>query len=266
MIIRRSLLILIALIAFTLAASAHDTWLIPRSFSIRTGTKVLLDLTSGMSFPTLDTSIKRDRIDVARVRINGRVTDITNLASKRNSLSLLAQVNDAGTAVCWIDLKPRQLELTPDLVEEYFAEIDASREIREAWQNMKAPKRWREVYVKHAKTYVKVGENSADNSWSEPVGMSLEMLPLSDPTSLKEGDAFAVRVLKNGVPYPNFPVGLVLQGTSKGSFRTTDNEGRAVFVMFRTGKYLLRGTDLRRSDKPDLEWESDFTTLTVEVR
>jgi len=96
--------------------------------------------------------------------------------------------------------------------------------------------------------------------------MSLEILPLSDPTSLKAGDAFAVRPLNNGVPYPNFPVGLVLQGTSKGSFRTTDNEGRAVFVMFRTGKYLLRGTDLRRSDKPDLEWESDFTTLTIQVR
>ena len=95
--------------------------------------------------------------------------------------------------------------------------------------------------------------------------MTLEIVPLVNPTTLKIGDEFAVRVLKNGNPFPKFPLSMVLGGQSRGMFRTTDNEGRAVFQLARAGKYLLRGTDLRRSSKVDVEWESDFTTLTIEV-
>jgi hypothetical protein len=33
----------------------------------------------------------------------------------------------------------------------------------------------------------------------------------------------------------------------------------------KAGRWLLRGTDLRESTKKDIDWESDFTTLTIEV-
>jgi uncharacterized GH25 family protein len=261
----RSILVSVITIFMTLVASAHDTWLVPKTFSIRPGTRLSLDLTSGMLFPVLETSINPDRIETARVRINGMADDINNRISRKNSLSLTLQLNEEGTATCWVDLKPRLLELTPNLVEEYFSEINASPGIREAWQNMKTPKRWREIYVKHAKTFIKVGQNSTDKDWSEPVGMTLEIVPLANPTTLKVGDEFGVRVLKNGNPFPNFPLSVVLGGQSQGTFRTTDSEGSAVFHLARAGRYLLRGTDLRRSSKADIEWESDFTTLTIEV-
>jgi hypothetical protein len=28
---------------------------------------------------------------------------------------------------------------------------------------------------------------------------------------------------------------------------------------------MLRGTDIRKSTSPDIDWESDFTTMTIEV-
>jgi hypothetical protein len=58
----------------------------------------------------------------------------------------------------------------------------------------------------------------------------------------------------------------VLAGDSHSEFQTTDSEGIASFRIKSAGKYLLRGTNLRPSTKPDLEWESDFTTLTIQVR
>ena len=250
----------------TLVVSAHDTWLSPRTFSVLVGSKAYLDLTSGMSFPVLETSIKPDRIDVARVRINSKADDLINHSSLRRSLTFQTQFNERGVATCWVELKPRQLELTPKLVEEYFTEIDATKEVRDEWNNMEAPKRWREVYVKHAKTFIAVGDSGADNSWSEPVGMSLEIVPLTNPTTLKAGQEFSVRVLKNGAPYPNFRLGMVLGGKLKGEFGTTNADGRIVFQLKSAGKYLFHGTDLHRSSKPDLEWESDFTTLVIQVR
>jgi hypothetical protein len=36
--------------------------------------------------------------------------------------------------------------------------------------------------------------------------------------------------------------------------------------MGRAGKWLLRGTELRSSNKPGIDWESDFTTLSFAVQ
>jgi uncharacterized GH25 family protein len=124
---------------------------------------------------------------------------------RRTRFFLEESFNEAGIATCWAELKPRQLELTAKQVEEYFAEIDASPSIRESWANMKAPKRWREIYVKHAKTFSYIGDTEKDQSWSEPVGMSLEIVPGKNPATIKPGAAFPVRVLKDGLLLQTFP-------------------------------------------------------------
>ena len=96
--------------------------------------------------------------------------------------------------------------------------------------------------------------------------MALEIVPEKDPTALHSGDELPVRVLLHGKPFPSFPVGLVREGDPHGTLRRTDEAGRVTFRLDRAGRWLLRGTDLRRSSKPRTDWESDFTTLTFHVR
>ncbi|HEY5446194.1 MAG TPA: DUF4198 domain-containing protein, partial [Pyrinomonadaceae bacterium] len=94
----------------------------------------------------------------------------------------------------------------------------------------------------------------------------LEIVPGKNPATIKPGAEFPVRILKDGAPLANFPVSIVLGGDPDTEFQATDSEGIATFKIKSAGKYLLRGTNLRPSTKPDLEWESDFTTLTIQVR
>jgi hypothetical protein len=75
-----------------------------------------------------------------------------------------------------------------------------------------------------------------------------------------------VRVLRNGAPFASFAVGLVGPGKAKGVLKTTDGQGRATFPIGQAGRWLLRATDVRRSTNPEADWESDFATLTFEVR
>lgn len=260
----RLLSVIVTILLASLVGSAHDTWLIPKQNKLKPASKVWLDLTSGMVFPQLDTSIQPDRVDVANYRLNGNITELSERKSAPHALAFGLELKDEGVATCWVQLKPRQLELTPGQVEEYFKEIDATVAVKQAWQNMKSPKRWREVYVKHAKTFIIVGSKK-DDSWNEPVGLSLEFVPVSDPTSLRPGDDFVVRVLKNGDPFKDFRVGIVFEGNRDLQFRSTDADGRVTFRLKRLGKYMIRGTDLRQSTKPDLEWESDFSTLTIQT-
>lgn len=259
------ILILFVVAAFG-PAFGHDTWLVAKQTTIEPGATVSLDLTSGMVFPKNETPIKPERIDQASFRLAGKRVDLSSRNPAPNSLELSFSPTDSGVASIWIALKPRELELTPKQVTHYFEEIDAPASVRKAWATAKRPRRWREIYTKHSKTFVGVGRHESDNSWAEPVGLTLEIVPEKNPVTLRAGDDFPVRVLKAGKPLAGFSLGIVREGNQLKAFSKTDATGRASFKLARGGRWLLRGTDLQKSSKPDADWESDFTTLTIEVR
>lgn len=243
---------------------SHDTWLLPARTNVPVGTSITFDLTSGMAFPQLEYAIKAERIERAIVRLAGQTTDLSERRAAPKSLRFTTQLTAAGVATAAVSLQPKALELKPHKVAEYLAEIGAGPDIRQAWAQMK-PQRWREVYAKHAKAFLRVGAGEQDQSWAEPVGLVLEIVPEKDPTSLRAGAEFPVRVLKHGQPLAGFPLGLLRAYAKHAVIQKTDAAGRTVFKLPATGKWLLRGTELRKVSAPDRDWESDFTTLTITV-
>jgi uncharacterized GH25 family protein len=252
-------------LAWSTPARAHDTWLIPDQFNLAPKSTVTLDMTSGMEFPKLDVGPKPERVEGAKCRLAGKTFDITNKLAAPNSLQFKAELGNAGVATFWVKLPPRSIELTPDQVKEYLDEVDAPQALRQQWAEMKEP-RWRESYTKHPKTFARVGQPQSDRSWAEPVGTFLEIVPEKDPTALKAGDDFPVRVLKDGAPFAGFSLNSVSAGEPKGETRKTAPDGRVTFRLNKEGRWLLRGTDIRKSNQPNVDWESDFTTLTLEVK
>ncbi|MGH9315792.1 MAG: hypothetical protein ACRD1P_01600 [Thermoanaerobaculia bacterium] len=61
-------------------------------------------------------------------------------------------------------------------------------------------------------------------------------------------------------------VGREWEKSGSKSWREIYTKHAKTFRLDRVGWWLLRGTDLRRSGSPSAEWESHFTTLTLEVR
>ncbi|MGI8438297.1 MAG: DUF4198 domain-containing protein [Chthoniobacterales bacterium] len=255
-----------AVIVAAAPASAHDTWLLPERFTITPASSVTLDMTSGMKFSELETGPKRERVEAARVRCGGQTLEISEINGAPHSLKLKTPpLTREGVAVFWVVLPSKAIELKPEQVKEYLEEIDPPAAVRQRWTEMR-PQRWRELYTKYEKTFVRVGQPVSDHSWGEPVGSALEIIPEKDPTALRAGDEFPVRVLKNGQPYPDFALNAVAAGEAKGETRRTDAEGRITFRLTKAGPWLLRGTDLRQAAREDADWESDFVTLTLEAR
>lgn len=250
--------------AITMSIFAHDTWLLPGRFQVAPGETVAFDLTSGMAFPALEVGPKRERIEAVLCRLAGRTFELSDFEAAPKSLRIKSAFPDSGVAAIWVKSSPKEIELKADEVQHYLDEIDAPATVRQQWSAATEPKRWRESYRKHSKTFVRVGDANTDASWREPVGMFLEIVPDKDPTALRTGDDFPVRVLKNGEPFANFSLGIVAEDDPKGSIKKTDATGRVSFRLNKGGRWLLRGTDLRKSDKKDVDWESDFTTLTIE--
>jgi len=251
-----------ALLALVLAvpASAHDTWLRPHAFRVAPGATLRLDLTSGGAFPELDWAPEPERLDLARVRLVGVTADIPRGVRGEHALLLTTPLRAAGVAAVWISTKAVTLTLQEAEVEEYLREVGAGDALR-LWRNRPAPRTWRESYRKHAKALVQVGGLS-DDAWREPVGLELEIVPEADPFAQRAGARLPVQVLKRGKPLSGLPLAAAAPGAER-RLVTTDAEGRATVVLDRPGPWLLAGTEIR--PKGDA-WESDFTTLTLELR
>jgi uncharacterized GH25 family protein len=263
---KTTILLTVALLSCGVAvtAFAHDTWLIPEKFNVAPKATVTLNMTSGMEFPKLDAALKPERVQTAKCRLGAQVFDLAQKIAGPHSLQFKSELTDAAVATIWVSLAPRALELKPDEVKHYLEEVDAPAALRQEWTEMKE-QRWRESYSKHTKTFVRVGAPKEDRSWAEPVGAPLEIVPEKDPTALRPGEAFPVRVMKNGEPFADFSLNAVAAGETKGETRKTDAAGRVMFQLGKSGRWMLRGTDIRKSTAPDTDWESDFTTLTIEV-
>jgi uncharacterized GH25 family protein len=258
--------ILLSLLAITAThAEAHDTWLLAPPASAPRGGRVALELTSGGAFAAPDHAIEPDRIAAAFQRIGSTRAPLKVGGRGKKALAIEADGSQPGVAAVWVALHPKVLELEPELVTEYLDEIAAAERVGPKWAARPEPKTWRETYRKHAKTFVTIGSAPADATWAEPVGLALEIVPQADPTRLRKGDSFPVRVLKDGTPLAGFSIRAAAAGAAGGVFAKTDAGGNAVFVLDRPGAWLLAGTDLRESASRAGEWESDFTTLTVHV-
>lgn len=247
--------------------SAHDTWLFPRKTTVSVGSRLTLDLTSGMAFSKNETAIEPARIAQASVRLAGRTDPMTIKVKARKSLELTARFNHTGLATLWLTLNPRPIDLKPEQVHEYLEEIGAPDSIRALYANKQSAPRWREVYTKHAKTFVTVGSSKGDSSWKIPVGQGLELVPLVNPATIAAGDIVPIQVLRDGTPYPGFSIGDVAdRQPSSRLYRTDANGVASVAAPRRGGRWMLRGTDLRRPRAgSDADWESAFSTLTLNV-
>lgn len=252
-----------ALVLLSGVAGAHDTWLMPGAWAAATSKGATVELTSAGSFPKPELAVSPDRLVQIKVRSGGKTQDITDIKEGKSTLEALLPAAPPGVATIWMESKPRSIELTPDQVTHYLEEIGAAETIGTEWLKQPEPRKWRESYRKLAKTYVLLGPTT-DQSWSVPVGLSLELIPESDPTSLRVGDRLAVRVLHNGAPLAGVAVYSQAAG-EKPSPGMSDSQGRVTISLGKAGAWLVRGTLIMRSTAPNETWQTEMATLTIGV-
>ncbi len=260
-----------SVLALALAASlsAHETWVRPTRFFAPAPGAFTVRMTSGMGehYPAAESAIEPSRIVRAEVVFAGRTLPLTPMAAGDSDLALGWTAPSVGIGAIRVELAPKVLVLEDSLIDVYFDEIGASPALRKQWTDIPAPKQWRESYVKLAKSYVRVGEGDRTFEWKADLGMTLEIVPESDPTRFAVGDSLRFRVRYRGAPIAGFRLASFRSHVNgKPDFLTTDRSGRVAVVYREPGEVLLSGVHLRRVREPGLEWRSDFTSLTFAVR
>ncbi len=261
---KRTLVVTMGLLALALPCAAHDTWLIPREPVVAETKPMMIDLTSGTSFPKLESAIKADRVRSGGWRTSSASGGADKHEEGPSSLVMYVTPTGEGTAVMYLTLKPKEIDLDADEVAHYFDEIGAPESIRRDWADEGEDATFHETYTKHAKSYVRVGDEGADETCLRPVGLAIELLPQSDPTALSVGESLVVKAVKGGDDeLESFAVGIVCGATGKSQLARTNQSGFVEFEITDAGWWLVRATELRRN--ADGTFASDFSTIAFFV-
>ena len=257
----RALALAAALVAGVDATHAHDTWFAPMPHS--PGSGVMLALGTGNQFPVHESGIEHKHLlySGCRHEPGSRPLALLRMAEAPTALELRVRAERGLPLSCWAQTAQFDVELADDKIALYLKEIQATAAVRDAWAQMRARGvKWKERYTKHARI-----EFSPDAGAAQPVNMALEALLEAPQRTPRRGDVLQFRVLRDGRPLPDFAVELRGDRVPIGVWRKTDAEGRVRIPAPLPGRWVLRGTDLRASEREPNTWESRFVTLAFEI-
>ena len=248
---------LLALAAST--APAHDTWFQP--LQATPSGQLVFAIGTGNRFPLHEFPLAFEYLVGSGCHGEGMTAaPLAHVEDRPTVLVVRSAKRVGGSATCWAQLKPFEVEVPPDKIELYFREIQASPALRETWAAMKSRGlAWSERYTK----YSRIELGGVGLRGALPLGMDVRLANLRQP--IRVGDELTFQVLRDGAPLADFPVELISHLSPLGIWRRTDAEGRVRVALPLAGRWLLRGTDLRVADGNADRWESRFVTLAFEV-
>lgn len=247
---------------------AHDTWFHVADQQPGSGLLVL-HLGSGARYPKSLESVPAARVADAGC-VDGAGTDraLTARSQLPAALELRSRVGEARAAACWLELRPLQVTLTPELVRTYFDDVHASPAVRAAWDTQqKAGIAWTEVYRKFVRVELAIAGTPPPASaiaLRRARGYPLELVPVgAEP--VRSGKPAEFQALADGKPVAGLPVEFVNLRSPLGIWKETDGRGRITLTLPFGGEWLLRSTALEPPAAAGQPWNSRFATLTVQV-
>lgn len=253
----------LALLAGAGGAAAHDTWF--ERLDPTPGGHAQFALSTGTRFPGQEFALGIEQLTRSGCRADGLATaPLVHVEDRGRALVLRSAdpVPAAAALTCWAQVDPVDADFDARIVEIYLDEIRAPDRVRRAWAEQQAQElRWHERYTKHAR--IEVGGRAA--AVTAPVGMGLDVLLSAPRRPIHAGDALEFQVLRDGVPLPGLAVELHHEDGAEGHWRETDAAGRVRAEATKAGRWLLRGTELRRVEGRPGHWVSGFVTLAFDV-
>jgi hypothetical protein len=258
----------LALSAGSLAA--HDLFLKLDSYFLPKNTAVRVPVLNG-TFSKSENSIARDRI--AALTLSGpagsSALDTAALTARNDTSFINLRTGDEGTYVLGLSTRPRELALTGEQFNGYLKEEGLDDVLAERTRSGTLAEPAKERYAKHVKAVFQVGATRSD-AWERPLGYPAEIIPLVNPYALRRGGTLQIRCLLEGQPGAELTVlagGRTRTGGRLPQLRVrTDAEGRASIPLATAGKWYVKFIRMQRSSEPGITHESQWATLTFEVR
>lgn len=238
-------------------AFAHDTYLLPEA-KWRGGKTMVLLLTSAETFPKLEFGPKAARVVATTAHGPDAAAAFAVAREGAKGLKLRLTAKAKGAYAVGLGLGPRDIDLDPKTVGHYFEEVDASKDVRDAYAALPEPRQWRETYEKFAKAFVCAAACGDKAAFAEPTNLKAEFIAVKESLATKR---VAFRLLKDGAPVTDQAVAVVSAKGRRTMLRTNAN-GELNLPERLKGPVLLSAVMLQPPANETARFTSIFVSLT----
>lgn len=244
-------------------AAAHDFWLAPQTYQMDKARPMPLAIMIGHPKDKSRWALHPHRV-ISLSSIGPR--GISDHQSRMNPLTpsgdVILSLNDEGTHILMIETTSAVSVLPAEKFTNYIAEEGLTPIINHRRENGLSDQDGKEIYSRRGKALVQIGdvhEKSAPYV-TQPVGMTLEIVPKTNPYALEAEAPFTSTVYYRGEAMAGVSVGLISLDTEKGRIRTqqTNAKGEVTFKRPQTGNWMLHAV---WSDPMEDTFRADYDTI-----
>lgn len=261
------------LILFTLFCllSSHELFLKSDSYFFEENSLQELYLFNG-TFDKSENMITRDRI-INPIILGPNYTfkpSSDDYYDKGEITFLKLKTGNTGTYVAGVSTKPKAIELSGEDFTAYLEHEGLTGVISDRKTNGISNQVANEKYSKHVKAIFQVGESRTDN-FSTQLNYPIEFIPLKNPYTLSVGDVMSFKLLYLDEPLGNQTVHVSSRknpdekGKEETSLRT-NKKGEVSFTIGNGGQWYIATIHMQESNEENFDYESNWATLTFEVK
>lgn len=220
---------------------AHDFWLQPQTFWTRPGSSVPMLLLVGHGAARQRSTIGKDRILQFRSSGPDGTVNRTGDLTLGSSADAAPTFRTPGTYVVYFSTSNIASDLPAPRFNEYATAEGLTQVLAQRASTGSTNKPGRELYSRRGKAIVQVGPvgKNPQPQVTKPVGLGLEIVPLSNPYAAGNSAQQAVQVLYQGRPLAGALVKLnnLASDAKPVEMHRTDAAGRASFRAHRSGQW-----------------------------
>lgn len=245
---------------------AHEFWLQPRKFRYAVGEEAKIDFLVGENFTGEFWDLTKHKAEnVQMISAYGKKV-LTGEVKKTKGNNLTYKFASEGLHLFSMVSNPAYIELDGEKFNAYLEEdgIEDILALRKRRNELDKPSR--ENYTRYAKLLVQCG-NASDEIYKRKVGTKVEIIPLSNPYTLKSGDYLECEILYDGKPAPHQMV-KVWTFINKRAFLQnayTEDDGRVKFPISNAGPWMVSFVKMVKSEKPNVDYESMWASLVFGI-
>jgi uncharacterized GH25 family protein len=257
-------------VLLTVEASAHDCFLIAKPYRATPGSPVKIEIHIDDAFPGKHVPWNPERITRFHQWHGRTLLDSVVPEPLEDSSGVLRNLQQAGLHLFVVDWAARQIEIESKAFTQYLQKEGLDHIVKLRKERKEDTKAGRERYSRYLKTFVSQGIGNED-AYRHIVGQRIELIPLENPAAKKVGDTLRVRLLYEGKPVQGAKISAIYSGAKvkPGSYTQsyrTNKEGVALVRLTNPGIWLVRTVYMIPAERPDVDWESFWASMTFEVR
>ncbi|MBP6686937.1 MAG: DUF4198 domain-containing protein [Lacibacter sp.] len=252
------------ILILVLPSLAHEFWLEPQQYIFSRTDEINIRFRAGEAFTGDNWKGNRDKVSELKLYYADIVDDLSDALTDDEGDSLQFSIHEEGTAMVTFNNINSFIEQEAATFNSYLLEDGLQSAIDYRNQHNETDSIGREFYQRSVKTIVQVGTVKTD-VYKKQTTLPVDIIPLSHPYKLSNGDTLKVKVLYRGEALANTKIRIwhKLLGKVTDTSFMSNAKGEISFPVNTTGEWMVSCvTMIRLANDPKAQWQSYWGSVT----